>query len=213
MIKPYYEHAGITLYCGDCIDILPQLPKVDLVFADPPYNLGIGYETHQDNMGINEYKQWCSEWFQMLCVLTTKIIMTIGKNNLPMWYQISIPIDTAPWVHKNGVSGGRISNLSLWEPILFYGHFDRNSRASDLFEYNLERQETGNEHPCPKQIKLITDILSCYSPGGGTVIDPFCGSGTTLVAAKQLGRKAIGIEISEKYCEIAVKRLGQEYLL
>ena len=67
------------------------------------------------------------------------------------------------------------------------------------------------DHPGYTPIKIMSRFAAVLSTT--TILDPFCGSGTTLVAAKQLGRKAIGIEISEKYCEIAIKRLGQEYLL
>ena len=67
-----------------------------------------------------------------------------------------------------------------------------------------------NGHPCPKPIEWMLKVVDLVSVDGDTIIDPFMGSGTTLRAAKDLGRKAIGIEIEEKYCEIAVKRLAQE---
>ena len=75
------------------------------------------------------------------------------------------------------------------------------------------RQEIGIDgHPCPYPIALPTRCISAVTDIGDIVLDPFAGSGTTLRAAKDLGRKAIGIEIDERYCEIAAKRLGQEVL-
>jgi DNA modification methylase len=209
--KPYYEDESCVLYHADNRDVLPLIEPtaVSMVLTDPPYNLDINYESHQDNMPIDEYKRWCEQWFTMIRKITGNIIMTVGKNNMAMWYGIATPRDTAPWIHKNGVSGGRISNLSLWEPILFYGEFDRTVRASDLFEYNLERQESGDKHPCPKQIKLWSDIVKHYTTEGQIILDPFAGTGTTLKAAKRLRRRAIGIEIEERYCEITAKRLLQ----
>jgi site-specific DNA-methyltransferase (adenine-specific) len=72
--------------------------------------------------------------------------------------------------------------------------------------------ERENDHPAPRNQKTIKDILSVYSRPGETILDPFLGSGTTTNAARMLGRKCIGIEIEEKYCEIAVKRLAQEVM-
>lgn len=115
MIKPYYQDSSGTIYCGDCREVLPQVGRVDLVLADPPY-------------GIGEAR---------------------GKNK---------------------------------------------SRATQ------------------KPVPVMTWAINHAPEGVMTIIDPFMGSGTTLVSAKQLGRKAIGIELEEKYCEIAARRLQQEYL-
>lgn len=206
---------------GDCLEVIKGIPdnSVDLVLTDPPYNLTIDYGTNfncNDKLDENVYMNWCTTWFDILLHKTNKVILTIGKNNLPIWFKIKSPKETAIWIHKNGVSGGRVSYLSLWEPILFYGRFDRSSRSSDLFEFELERQQIGHtnkEHPCPKQIKLWNDLVYHYSKENDIILDPFLGSGTTAVAAKQLGRKFIGIEINPEYCKIAEQRLQQEILL
>lgn len=220
-IKPYYQDDAGVIYNADCLDVMKQMPEkcVDITMADPPYNLGIDYSINfnsDDKLDMNDYANWCSTWFEILLSKTTKTILTVGKNNLHVWFKIKPPKEIAIWIHKNGVSGGSVSYLSLWEPIIFYGEFNRNSRNSDLFEFELERQKigiTGKEHPCPKQIKLWSDIVYNYSKHNDIILDPFLGSGTTAVAAKQLGRKYIGIEISEAYCKIAVQRLAQEILI
>jgi DNA modification methylase len=143
-----------------------------------------------------------------------KRIITTGKQNLGMWYEIEEPEEVAVWVHKNGVSGGRVSNLSLWEPIVFYGKYDRNSRPSNLFEYELKEQDTGKEHSCPKQIAMIADIVRSYSKENELWLDVFGGSGTTLIACEQLNRTCYMMELDPKYCDVIRKRyakfLGRE---
>ena len=210
VIKPYYDHKGITIYHGDCLEILPKLDKVDLIFADPPYNLDIEYIGHNDNKQNSDYIKWCSERYDFFIKYADRIIITTGTQNIGLWCNIALPREIGAWVHKNGVSGSKIAHLGLWEPIFFYGNFKRDMRHSNLFEYNLKRQSSGNLHPCPKQLYLIYDLLKHYSYDSDIILDPFMGSGTTLEASKLLNRKTIGIEIEEKYCEIAVKRLSQE---
>jgi DNA modification methylase len=83
--------------------------------------------------------------------------------------------------------------------------------AHDYFHAIPERMGAFG-HPCPKPVRFCTQIISRLTTPGQLVVDPFMGSGTTLVAAKQLGRRAIGIDIEERYCEIAAKRLEQEVL-
>lgn len=101
-----------------------------------------------------------------------------------------------------------------WEAIAFYPgpeHAFNKFRPIDII-YSMRVPPEQLKHPNEKPIDLIIKLLEPYDFLKQTILDPFMGSGTTLVAAKQLGRKAIGIEIEEKYCEIAVKRLGQEVL-
>ena len=121
----------------------------------------------------------------------------------------------AKWVicwHKPGaVCYNATGGFNIWEPILIYGNVGR--YTEDYFSSTPRNFSTGPEklHPCPKNFDLWTWII-LKIPEELTILDPFMGSGTTLVAAKELGRKAIGIEIEEKYCEIAAKRLAQEIL-
>jgi site-specific DNA-methyltransferase (adenine-specific) len=89
----------------------------------------------------------------------------------------------------------------------------RRHPRSVIYHNTAGMNEGYREHLCPKPTKLVASLVGAYSKDTDLILDPFAGSGTTLVAAKQLGRKAIGIEISEAYCAIAKKRLSQEYLL
>ena len=220
MIKPYYEEPGITIYHGDCREILPQLPKVDLMLTDPPYNIGLGekahskrqngYGLHDDNLSGADYLNLIGSVINFMSMSDLTVI-TPGNSNQKLW---PTPKWTMAWIKTNGVTRtpltrGQKINHACWEPILVYGVFD-DPPHSDVISLPIGLQQEAEGHPCPKPLKLFMKIIS-YTKSQ-TILDPFMGSGTTLRAAKDLGRKAIGIEIEEKYCEIAVKRLRQEVL-
>jgi DNA modification methylase len=123
MLKPYYQDEWVTIYHGDCSEILPQLPKVDLVLTDPPYNVGKDYgESVDDSMSTNEYKEWCNNWFLQLKPLTDCIVLTTGITNLPMWIaDIERTHKIIAWVKENQCSRnylGVTSGFNIWEPIL-----------------------------------------------------------------------------------------------
>lgn len=212
-MTPYYDHAGITIYHGDCGDILPHLPPVDLVLTDPPYGIAYnpggrgrgwtrGVKTfsekdliHDDNKPFNP---------EHLLALEVDLILW-GANHFadklpakPSW----LVWDKRQEGLSNDFADCEMAWCSMGFPArmfrhLWYGAF----RKSERGERRL--------HPTQKPLALMKWCLS-FVENGETVLDPYAGSGTTLVAAKELGRKAIGIEIEEKYCEIAAKRLSQE---
>jgi len=99
-----------------------------------------------------------------------------------------------------------------FNPVLFYGKDPRDGKGQSSVMTTLTGPPSCVEHPCSKPYVAMTWMVAKATLDGETVLDPFMGSGTTLVAAKNLGRKAIGIEIEERYCEIAAKRLSQEVL-
>jgi len=208
MALPYYERDGIVIYHGDCRDILPTLEPVDLVLTDPPYNAkDIGRrKTAVFSMPEDEYRSFCAEWFSLVCDIERKVF-TPGILNI--W---NYP--RANWMlcwHKPGaVAYNALGNLNVWEPVLVYGK-PVGRLPHDVYEVTPRNFDTG-DHPCPKPLALYRWLTKGFSSPGETILDPFMGSGTTLRAAKDLGRRAIGIEIEEKYCEIAVKRLAQEVL-
>lgn len=204
-IKPYYydEKAGIVIYNSDCREILPELPKVDLVLTDPVYGVGFKYESVDDS----------PEYFDAAVVPVMNYLASTYPMALFMSMKQMRKVPSFKWVlcwHKPGSTRrNALQGFSIWEPIFIYGKGWR--VANDAITLpDCANHSRGNQHPCPKPIKIFKWLLSFHS--ADTILDPFMGSGTTLVAAKQLGRKAIGIEIEEKYCEIAVKRLSQDVL-
>ncbi len=210
--KPYYAEAGITIYHGDCRDILPHLPKVDLVLTDPPYGIAYnsdGQSKHQEShRGNTDLVFGDDKPFDPKPFLKWPAILW-GAN----CYSSKLP-DKPAWlawdkVLKNGL-GVRIGEMELaWANCI--------SRAvvfRHLWSGAYRESEAGQYlHPTQKPIALMAWCLTRPGVPHGLVLDPFMGSGTTLVAAKNLGRKAIGIEIEEKYCAIAVDRLRQGILL
>lgn len=215
-MKPYYEQDGITIYHGDCREVLPSLDGFDAGFADPPYNVNLKYDEHDDSMSDAEYLAWTREWFSALrSAVDGCIAVTPGMVSVPMWLaDIERTHFLVAWTKANNNSRnyiGPTSGYQCWEPVLLYGK----SKATMLRDWidcpiNLQREVGG--HPCPKPLRLLRHLIEGLVPVGGSIIDPFLGSGTTLVAAKGSGRNGIGIERSEAYCEIAAKRLAQGVL-
>lgn len=199
---PYYDKDGIVIYNCDCRDILPYLPKVDLVLTDPPY--GIGADTHQGPQ-VHGWKQYPRGGWDKSppAPETISAIVAKGEKSI-VWggnFFESLPT-SAGWLIWNKVQ----RNFSMGEAELAWTNFLNSMRVFDLSR--AECISDGKSHPTQKSLKLLTWCIS-FVPDAETILDPFMGSGTTLVAAKQLGKKCIGIEIDEKYCAIAVERLAQ----
>ena len=207
-MKPYYEQDGITIFHGDCREILPTLKtgSIDLVLTDPPYNVGINY-SNGDNRA--DYAEWTSQWFE---ACPRPLVVTPGMVNLSMWYAMQKPTWQCAWVKPNQCSPSALRGFNAWEPILVYGSV-RKPVGHDVWTTVIQtNQRDVGDHPCPKDLRSWRKFVEVFSLDTDTILDPFMGSGTTLRAAKDLGRKAIGIEIEERYCEIAVKRLQQAVL-
>ena len=206
-MKPYYQHQGITIYHGDCKEILPTLGKVDLVLTDPPYGVNLEYESYQDTE---------ENWFLLLNDVIPKMRSVADMVIFPScqikrldWFYINHKPDWIIAWYKG--SPGHVSYIGFnsWEPLLVYGK-TKGLSMHDHFQTNLDEPMGSYGHPCPKPLKWAKHLISKACPENGTVLDCFMGSGTTLRAAKDLNRQAIGIELEEKYCEIAAKRLSQE---
>jgi DNA modification methylase len=212
---PYYDIDGITIYHGDCRDILPYLPKVDLVLTDPPYGIEMdkgftGFGGFGEPIARKRYEndKWDSkrpdqDTFNLL-LDKTRLAFIFGGN----FFADMLPQG------RHWIVWDKLNTMpSFGDCELVWTNVDRKSVKKITREYNgLLGKEEARQHPTQKPMSIMGRILETYSLITDTILDPFMGSGTTLVAAKQLGRKAIGIEIEEKYCEIAVKRLGQGVL-
>lgn len=204
-MKPYYEEDGITIYHGDCRDILPGLQVCDVVLTDPPYNVGLEY---CDGDARADYADWCKSWFSLI---PRPAVFTCGSVNLGMWFAIEPPLWTCVWVKTNQNSFSKLGGPNMWEPVLVYGKPGKIVER-DVWVVPIAGQDECEGHPCPKSLRFWKALTNSFTEEGQTILDPFAGSGTSLVAAKNLGRSAIGIEIEEKYCEIAAKRLSQKVL-
>jgi hypothetical protein len=207
MTKPYYDHAGIVIYHGDCRDILPELPKVDLTLTDPPYGVGVDYGPGKQADQNHDFK----DVFDLCKQLSDTVIWSPGTVNMVEWITRTQPRWIGAWYKPNQCSRSPLG-YGAWEPICFYfsgklGGYK--TLGQDAWNMPIRHQLDAIGHPCPKYLPFWKMLIA---KGVASILDPFMGSGTTLVAAKQLGRKAIGIEIEEKYCEIAARRLSQEML-
>ncbi len=243
MIESYFQKDDITIYCGDNLEIMPELDPVDLVVTSPPYNCGKEYE---DNLSSTAYLKFLtdslngiSESMKMgarICVNVPPNICQNGKwiQNLQllMVALFNSPLkvkDVVVWDQYCGDSsparGSWMSascpNLRHQTEYIILGYKDKwhhgkgqssfidsndfITLVKDIWKFNAETNR--KNHPAPFPSDLPNRCIKLLSFTTDLILDPFLGSGTTLVAAKQLGRKAIGIEIEEKYCEIAVNRI------
>lgn len=198
-MKPYYEENGITIYHGDCREILPQIPKVDLVLTDPPYGLkekihdGGGWSTNPIYDAVLNWDFLQPEAISM--AIPKGLHACIWGGN---YYQLPPSRCWLIWRKANNVQ-------TMADAELAWTNADMNTR---VFE-EIINADGKRQHPTQKPESLMKWAIQQFKESK-IILDPFMGSGTTLRAAKDLGRKAIGIEIEEKYCEIAAKRLSQE---
>jgi site-specific DNA-methyltransferase (adenine-specific) len=218
-----------TLYLGDCMDILPTMDKVDAVITDPPYGeqTQLNARTHR-NKGFNDaarshYIDFVITNDEVRSVFVSAAFLVCRWVVASMEFRHAADFERNPpdglrfirigaWVKSNGApqfTGDRPAQG--WEAIAIM-HKDGEklhwngggSRA--VWTTDVERN---NGHPTPKPLPLIREWVSLFSDIGETILDPFMGSGTTGVAAIQLGRKFIGIEREPKYFDIACQRIEQ----
>lgn len=217
-MKPYYEHAGITIYHGDCREILPDVtvpvihPAAPVaIVTDPPYGMSYvpmrgsdGSKRWNDRKGVAVHGD--STAFNPAHLLAFPKIVLWGAH----WYADRLPPsggwlvwDKTPKGAKDGFFASRCD--MAWTNL-------RESIAKFSLQWGGEaRGGEGFFHPTQKPVALMGWCIDLCG-GAGLIVDPYCGSGPTLAAAKLRGVQAIGTEIEEKYCEIAAKRLNQEVL-
>jgi site-specific DNA-methyltransferase (adenine-specific) len=233
-MKPYYDDETVTIYHGDAMEILPSL-KADLIVTSPPYNLGAqsgayanmrdGYASHADDIPEAEYVEWQKDAIRLMWEAVApagaifynhKQVIRDGVARLPTRL---VPPDVRlrqviVWDRRVGMnwSPGHFCPQHEWVLLLAHEEFALASRGhsapGDVWSLAIEQSVDG--HPCPFPVTLPSTAIAATT--AQVVLDPFMGSGTTLRAAMNLGRKAVGIELSERYCEIAVERLCQQVL-
>jgi len=209
-MKPYYQDDYTTIYHGDCLELLPQIEPVELVLTDPPYGVGIEYGQYEDTPESLVYL--IEQVHPLIINVADRTLLTPGVANIHKW---PAPKWTLCWAIQGTNSGSGPWGFITWQPVLAYGKdpYLSQNKGRQMDSYLKKTASEKNGHPCPKPLEVWRWFLWRGLPEeNGTVLDPFMGSGTTLRAAKDMNRKAIGIEIEEKYCEIAVERLQQEVL-
>lgn len=208
MVSPYYSDEHVTLYHGDCREITAWL-DADVLVTDPPY--GIGYQSGwkvwkpiagDNDPGVRDH---------VLNAWGGKPALVFGRWDAPR------PAATrARLIWDKGNSAGMGDLKMPWgrsdEEIYVLGAGFIGRRGSNVIRSRVQSASDRDrpDHPTPKPVSLMELLIAKCPPG--TISDPFTGSGSTLVAAKLLGRRAIGVEIEEKYCEIAARRLAQDAL-
>jgi site-specific DNA-methyltransferase (adenine-specific) len=210
--EPYYhdEKYGMTIYNADCRDILPELPKVDLVLTDPPYGVNFGGKSTKHTIRNNQgYISGDNDIGPVVIKQALQFQSTlIVFPGIRLMFEYPRPTDVGCVYCPSGAGVGPWGFVN-YHPFLCYG--TRSTVGSRPLSFQSFDTAEKCGHPCPKPIKWMKWCINLI-PEVDTILDPFMGSGTTLVAAKQLGRRAIGIEIEEKYCEIACRRLAQDVL-
>lgn len=202
---PYYADDLVTIYHGDAMEVMASVGHVTLTLTDPPYNVGLDYSEGDDR---TDYAEWTARW---LALVPRPLIVTPGMVNLALWFSIEAPFWTCAWVKPNQASPSRLGGFNAWEPLLVYGKPAKRV-GHDAWTMSIGQQEDIGGHPCPKYLPFWRRVVQAFTDPGDLILDPFMGTGTTLVAAKDLGRRAIGIELDERWCERAALRCSQEVL-
>ncbi|NOY92104.1 MAG: site-specific DNA-methyltransferase [Deltaproteobacteria bacterium] len=200
-MEPYYEHGGITIYHGDCREVLPGI-EADAVVTDPPYGTGerlrVDGEFARTGQGWDE---WRTDWLPQL---KAGAVFCPPRRMPELAGWVGDRWRLLAWVSGNPAARKGVAPRYGIQPIVAWG-----CAGDGLLDWFRHRSNIQTGHPHEKPEPVMRWLVSLVP---GTILDPFMGSGTTLRAAKDLGRKSIGIEIEERYCEIAAKRLAQEVL-
>lgn len=244
---PYYQRGPVTLYHGDCLELLPLISGVSAVVTSPPYNQlgsrmpakpsGMHAETkwvsntrdtsYFDDMEESEYQSWHNRVMGM-CVASCNPGGSVFVNHKCRWRDTEI-IHPVSWINIDGAklrqeiiwrrAGSCTLNARMFAPneerILWF--VKRGAKwkwnqpsASFLSVWDIAQDRLANDHPCPYPEELPTRCIEAVTDVGDVVLEPFCGSGTTAVAAAKTGRLCVAIEKVEKFCEIAADRIDRE---
>jgi len=200
----YYEDKYVRLYHGSSVESLPECFAPECVVTDPPYGVGFKYDNYEDTPeNFDAVRQLlhrlAANSQQMALMMSMRQLWTMPK---PKWMLC--------WAKPGSCRRSSVGGFSEWEPVLLYGKGWKIANDLKILPDCVNHsKDAASDHPCPKPLKLMTWLVSLTK---GVVCDPFAGSGTTLLAAKQLERKAVGWEIEERYCEIIANRLAQGVL-
>lgn len=210
-MKPYYQQSGVTIYHGDARDVVPTLVGFDSIVTDPiwPNNSVVEFQGIDAGKLLGDVLASCSA--------SARVAIHLGCDSDPRFLS-AVP---AQWpffrvchleIARMGYKG-RL--LMSGDTGYLFGAPPPSVKGAHVVPGRIMDSDVGGkqaDHPCPRKLSHVAFLVRWWSLPGGCVLDPFAGSGTTLVAAKRLGRFAIGVERIERYCEIAARRLQQETL-
>lgn len=232
-MTPYYDHAGITLYCGDCRDVLPTLPTraAGLLLTDPPY--GMDYESNaRTHLGTFGTMHGDTPATDVTGMIGDALLRLATHRHLYVFQRAqggnvcfdALPVSqTADLIWDKLDHGGQGNLNAPWatshERIVFAAHVPSKAERGDGRGSGVARLRRGSvlrhrrvhgqhaRHPTQKPVSLLRELIEMSTRADDVVLDPFAGVGSTLVAAALEGRRAVGIELDEAYCAIAVQRL------
>ena len=206
---PYYSDDYVTLYHGDCLELADVWTVADVLVTDPPY--GIAYKPGEKHVAAvaHEVIAGDAEPFDPSHLLAFQRAVIFGANN----FASKLP-DSGAWiVWDKTIQNDLKVRIAECELAWTRGVLLRTRALRHLWSGNFRASEQGTKyHPSQKPERLMSWVVNLVSKPGDTIADPYAGSGSTGVAAKALGRKAILVELEERYCEIAARRLAQDVL-
>lgn len=239
-MKPYYEDDHCTIYHGDCFDVLHDLSGVGAVVTDPPYSSGGAFrgdraqqtstkyvnsttaayrpEFAGDNRDQRAFLAWCALWLNAARQASEPgalVACFIDWRQLPT---MTDALQAGGWVWRGVATWSKKfgrPNPAGFSSACEFVPWGTNGPALERDDYPpgvIECSPPSQRDHIAQKPEPVMEWIVRVAPHGAVVLDPFMGSGTTLRAAKNSGRRAIGIEVDERYCEIAAKRLGQEVL-
>lgn len=240
--KPYYEDAAVTIYHGDCIAVLAAMEaeSVDMIWTDPPYGHGNHDGDLNDRLNkhraiesqpiANDTPELFREVFDSAMTEAARVLKKDccccccvgGGGPRPTFAWVANRMDSAGLQFFHSVIWDKVNPGLGWRyrrqhEMVMVAHraggklawADNDRATSNIYRQSPPRNRV---HPNEKPVEMPGHFIGLHTTAGQLVLDPFMGSGTTLRAAKDLGRRCIGIELDEQHCEIAARRMGQEVL-
>ena len=211
-MKPYYEDDLVTLYHGDCLEVTEWL-AADVLVTDPPYGMSYGNHRRVGTRPDDARTPFAGDASvgvrdAALALWGARSALVFGTWKKPR------PAQTRQLIvwDKRGGAGFLGDHTMPWadvtEEIYVIGKGWAGGRRPAIYSIPTLPAQSRPDHPTPKPVALMQHLIECAPPG--VIADPFAGSGATLIAARELGRRAIGVEIEERYCELIAKRLAQQ---
>lgn len=217
--RPYYEDAWVTIIHADSREIIQKLRNDFVLVTDPPYGvgMGIGKDMRCGKHGLGKgayhgYGDSYAEWLESVLPVihdAVKLAKRAAVFTSPH-LQEQPKASALGGIYCPAGAGRHSWGFKTFLPVLFYGTAPNLNKGAKPNVLESSATAADNGHPCPKPLEWMTWLVNLASEQSDVILDPFAGSGTTLRAAKDLGRRAIGIEVEEKYCEIAAKQCAQE---